>query len=985
MRMRTSLSLLSLLVWLSTSTAQAGIRYVKTDGTGDGTSWSNASGNLQAMLSAAAVGDEIWVAAGTYVPTATRSGNGFSLPGTTITLYGGFPADATDATYLTDRDPDANPTILSGDINGDDTVDVSTGRPLPTNMAENAWHVLDISSLDLGDVVVDGFIIKGGNAANDPLQDTYAPCGGGIRALGTGGYRAFGRLIVRHCEIRGNRAGSGMYFGGSGGGVYTNAVDLLMVRCTVANNVAGNGLDGDSGINDGDWGMVGTAGGHGGGVAAMSCDSATFDRVSFKGNAAGNGGNGGNGSSSLTGSGGGGGNGSDGGTGGAVSLQSIYQATILNCGFFGNQAGNGGNGGNGGNTVAEGMSAGSGGSGASANASSYGFSGCGGGVAMDYCAQVSVQNSTFANNVSGEGGTGGTAGIFTGVVGVNGLVGSDGTGGEGGALFIFQGTTSLENCTFTTNKAAGNGGAVSFSPYYTGTLTGQHLTFAENLADLQGGALALAVIGDQAETALRVVNSIFWGNAVSGNEPGATDSDLWSAFAGMAVDNSILVQAPATVTTSGCIANDPRLKALSWNGGPTPTMAPEAGSPAIDASFLDINQLATTDQRGFARDASPDAGAFEIHQQAHSITLTNLTDASATLSWTPGMWGYSVVFVRSDDPQDPKPRPKDGWYYNPNPAFGTGGYITETPWTCVYAGTGNTVDVTGFTGGTKYSVMVCDTENTVYTHNTEDALDNPLVLETLPSLAPSTLISPVNCPDEGTTGPTDDNPSYGHSLTTEPVFVWDPPADATGAHFEVWLDGSKIGDTAIDPIGFRWFDGTTWTDFPTNGMPATAQRLAFERAGTGQFTIERAAVAEQKWWVVAASTKGATSTSATFRFLSQVPEWVDGVAVAGYSIIRKAQLEQLRDEVTAFRRLRALPDYSFTDPVLTANETPVRTVHFQELRAAIAEAAATTGEDTTAWQWTDPTLVPNQTAVKAAHLQELRNALAGNYPVPAGR
>jgi len=987
MRMRNPLFLLSLLAWLLTGIAHADILYVKADATGKGTSWTDASSDLQAMLAAAVAGDEIWVAAGTYVPNATRSSNGFSLAGTTITLYGGFPADATDTTSLTDRDPDANPTILSGDINGDDTTDATTGRPLLANMAENAWHVLDISSLSLGDVVVDGFTITGGNAANDPQLDTYAPCGGGIRALGTGGYRAFGRLVVRHCEIRGNRAGSGSYFAGDGGGIYASSVDVLMEYCTVANNAAGDGLDGDSGTYDGGWGMTGNSGGDGGGVAVISCETASFDRVSFKGNAAGSGGNGGDGSSSATGTGGTGGGGAAGGTGGALSLQSVNsQTTITNCGFYGNQAGNGGEGGDGGNAAGEGTSAGDGGSGASANASSYGFSGCGGAVAMDFCASASLQSCTFANNTSGEGGTGGTGGLFTGIDGTNGLAGSDGTGGEGGALFICQGTATMENCTFATNKAAGNGGAVSSAPGYNGTLDIFHVTFFGNTTDLQGGALALAVSTDLAENALFVTNSVFWDNAVTGNEPGATDSDVWSGFAGMAVGNSILVQAPATVVTTSCVADDPKLRTLSWNGGPTPTMAPESDSPAIDASFLDTNQPLDHDQRGFPRDASPDAGALEVHQQAKEVTVTNLLDTSATLSWTVGIWGYSVVFVRPYDTGDPKPRPKDGWYYNPDPAYGTGGYITETPWTCVYAGTGNTVDVTGFTDGTAYSVMVCDTDETTYTHNTEDAANNPLVFETLPALAPSTLVAPVNCPDEGATGPTDDSPTYGHSLTGEPVFVWDPPADAAGAHFEVWLDDNKIGDTAIDPIGFRYFDGSAWADFPTNGMPATAQRLAFERAGTGKLVADRAlTTAEQSWWVVATSSKGTTSTSATFRFLSETPVWEDGEAVAGYTVIRKAQLEQLRDEANAFRRLYDLADYSFTDPTLAANETPVRAIHFEELRAAIAEAAATTGEDTAAWQWTDATLVPNQTAIKAVHLQELRNALEGNYPLPAVR
>ncbi|RMD98731.1 MAG: right-handed parallel beta-helix repeat-containing protein, partial [Bacteroidetes bacterium] len=51
---------------VSMITVQAQVIYVKPNAQGDGTSWENATGNLQKALQSATEGTQVWVAAGTY-------------------------------------------------------------------------------------------------------------------------------------------------------------------------------------------------------------------------------------------------------------------------------------------------------------------------------------------------------------------------------------------------------------------------------------------------------------------------------------------------------------------------------------------------------------------------------------------------------------------------------------------------------------------------------------------------------------------------------------------------------------------------------------------------------------------------------------------------------------------------------------------------------------------------------------------------------
>ena len=188
-----------------TAPQQAAIRYVSTTGSGDGSSWSNASSDLQAMIDASSAGDEIWVAKGTYHPTkliktSKKRSYAFILK-EGVSLYGGFAGNETTrddrtATEMIGNCYRTNETILSAD---DDVPDVWTRVEGAGSKVREEWqitgnegnsnHVLYSATPFTERTTIDGFTLKGANA---DVWNVKA-CGGALYASGN--------VALLNCDI----------------------------------------------------------------------------------------------------------------------------------------------------------------------------------------------------------------------------------------------------------------------------------------------------------------------------------------------------------------------------------------------------------------------------------------------------------------------------------------------------------------------------------------------------------------------------------------------------------------------------------------------------------------------------------------------------------------------------------------------------------------------------------------------------------------
>ena len=126
--------------------------------------------------------------------------------------------------------------------------------------------------------------------------------------------------------------------------------------------------------------------------------------------------------------------------------------------------------------------------------------------------------------------------------------------------------------------------------------------------------------------------------------------------------------------------------------------------------------------------------------------------------------------------------------------------------------------------------------------------------------------------------------------------------------------------------------------------------------------------------VVTATDPGGLDATQSFAVTVRVPApFTDDPIRPGVTPVRDIHFQELRTRIDALRARWRLPRFPWTDPVLRAGVTPVRLAHLLELRSALGEAYAAAGRP--APPWTDGSPVAGRIPIRAVHLTELRDAV----------
>jgi large repetitive protein len=214
--------------------------------------------------------------------------------------------------------------------------------------------------------------------------------------------------------------------------------------------------------------------------------------------------------------------------------------------------------------------------------------GGGGGVTSD--GPLTLSRMVIRNNTAAGAG-GGIANLGDTTIRDSTINGNTATGAGGGGVSVTSGALTIERSTiFGNNAAMSSGGGVSHGTGGSEPLTITDSTVASNTASMSAGGVLYASVA-------RLTSTILADN----NAPSRPDIDGSNMVNPDARASFSLIEqlggAAVALDAGNLTGVDPKLGSLAGNGGPTPTQALAADSPALDKG----SSGAIADQRGFPR------------------------------------------------------------------------------------------------------------------------------------------------------------------------------------------------------------------------------------------------------------------------------------------------------------------------------------------------------------------------------------------------
>ena len=206
--------------------ARGRVLRVTPTGSGDGSSWSQAS-SLSAALGAAGANDTIWVARGTYQPSTSMPSSSFALRDL-INVYGGF---AGTESSLSARNEalihTTNQTILDGEI----------GTAAATDNINRMFNLTG------NNAVINGLTVR--NCYNTSAGSGTTPDGGSVFKVS----RVRTSLEINNCVLEDNSAiNGGVVFASFGARIANVFTTIRFINSVFKDNTARSGVGGALGV-----------------------------------------------------------------------------------------------------------------------------------------------------------------------------------------------------------------------------------------------------------------------------------------------------------------------------------------------------------------------------------------------------------------------------------------------------------------------------------------------------------------------------------------------------------------------------------------------------------------------------------------------------------------------------------------------------------------------------------------------------------------